>query len=131
MLFFKFSQGLLVIIVELLQFGGWFCEDSFKIVSGPLDCVFNLIWEVLQCAKWDGFFWWINDVSIAQCVMRNDDLRVTFCSESSTFKQWFFVPNALLVNILSSLNIINGIDNKIKSGPETIVEEFFVLLADS
>ena len=51
-------------------------------------------------------------------------------SEGSTFKQWFLVPNALKINILPSFDIINSINDEIKTSPELIVEEIFRITAN-
>lgn len=93
--------------------------------------MFNLIREVLQCAKWDRFFWWVNNISITQGVVGNNNLRVTFSTQCSALKQWLLIPHALLINILSGLDVIDGIDYEVKSGPKVVVEKLFIFLANS
>ena len=63
--------------------------------------------------------------------MGDDDLRVTFCAQSSTFEEGFFIPNALLIDVLPGLNIVNSIDDKVEIVPEIIVEEFFTIASNS
>ena len=63
--------------------------------------------------------------------MWNDDLRVTFCTKGSAFEEGFFVPNTLLINILSGLDVIDGIDYEIQSSPEVVIEVFLVFLSYS
>lgn len=63
--------------------------------------------------------------------MRDNYLRVTLSSKSSTFKEWFFEPNTLSINILSSFDIIDSINNKLKISPEVIIEHNLILLTDS
>lgn len=91
----------------------------------------NLVGEVFQGAEWDRFLWRVNDISVAESMVWDNDLRVAFSTKSSTFKQWFFIPNTLLINKLSGLDIIDCINNKVESGPEVIIEELFVLGANS
>lgn len=63
--------------------------------------------------------------------MRNDNLRMAFSSQSSWLEKWFFKPNALAINVLSCFYIVDCIDNKIKSSPEVIIKNDFILLANS
>uniref|UniRef100_A0A0P5DYM4 Uncharacterized protein n=1 Tax=Daphnia magna TaxID=35525 RepID=A0A0P5DYM4_9CRUS len=64
-------------------------------------------------------------------MMWNNDLRVTFCTKSSTLKKWLLIPYTLLINILSCLDVINCIYHKVQSSPKIIVEEFFIFLSNS
>ena len=131
MLLLQACQEIFSVIVELRKITWRISESSLKIVSSPLNSMFNLIGEVLQGAKWNAFLRRIDDVSVADGCMRNNDLRVAFSSKSSWFEKRFFKPNALTVNILSCLNIINCIDNEIKIGPEIIIENVFVFRSNS
>lgn len=45
-------------------FVGTFYEDAFEVVSRPLDCVFDLMREVLQRAEGNAFFWRVNRVTV-------------------------------------------------------------------
>ena len=92
--------------------------------------MFNLVGEVLQCAKRNRFLWGINNISVALGVVRDDDLGMTFCPKGSTFEERFFVPNALKIDILSGFDVVNSVNNKIQSSPEIIVEIIFGILAD-
>ena len=58
--------------------------------------------------------------------MWDDDLRVAFGSQCSAFEQWFLVPNTLLVDVLSGLYVVYGVNDKVESGPKIVVEELFV-----
>ena len=53
MLFLKLSDCLIMVAVEFLELRRWFGEKSFKIVSGPLNGVLDLVREVFQCTKRD------------------------------------------------------------------------------
>jgi len=83
MLFFELSQKAFSIFKETANFSRRFRESPFKVVSSPLDGMLNLIGEVFQCAKRNTFLRWINNISIANSDMRNDNLRMAFSSQSS------------------------------------------------
>jgi hypothetical protein len=51
---------------------------------------------------------------------------VAFGSQCSTLEKRLLVPNTLLVNILSGLYVVYGVDDKVESGPKIVVEELFV-----
>ena len=51
-------------------------------------------------------------------------------SEGSTLKQWLLIPDALKINILPCFDIINSINDEIKTSPELIVEEIFRITAN-
>ena len=56
---------------------------------------------------------------------------MTFSTQCSALKQWLLIPHALLINILSGLDVIDGIDYEVKSGPKVVVEKLFIFLANS
>ena len=90
-----------------------------------------LVREIFQGTKWNSFFRRIHNISITLSIMRDNNLRMTFSSEGSTFKKWFFMPNTLLIDVLSSLNIINSINYKIKPSPEIIVKVLLTVISNS
>ena len=91
--------------------------------------MFNLVGEVLQCAKRNRFLWGINNISVALGVVRDDDLGMAFCPKGSTFEQRFFVPYALMIDILSGAHIVNSVNHKVQSSPEIIIEVVFGVFA--
>jgi hypothetical protein len=93
--------------------------------------VFNLIREVLQSAERNAFLWRIDDISVTNGGMGDNDLRVALGSECSAFEKWFFEPNALTINILPCFDVIHCIDNKAQSRPEVIIENLFIFGAYS
>lgn len=70
-----FEEGLSV-FVEVEQVAGGFCEGAFEVVASPLDGVVDLVGEVLESAEGDAFLGRVDNVSIADCDVRDDDLRV-------------------------------------------------------
>lgn len=129
------------VVLEVEQVGLWVIkignevawdinEELVELVSAPFDAVLNLVWEVSESAHWDGFFWWILRVTVALSDMRNDHLRVALGTKSSGLKEWLSIPNAFCVDVESSLDVIDGIDNEVLAFPEVIVEDFFGIWAN-
>lgn len=105
-------------------------KEFVELVSAPFDAVLNLIWEVSKSAHWDGFFWWILRITVALSYVRNDHLRVGLGTKSSRFKERLLEPNAFCVDVESSLDVIDSIDNEVELFPEIIVENLFGLWAN-
>lgn len=108
-----------------------FNESTCKVVSCPLDSVLDLVREVFQGAKWNGFFGWVLRVTVTLSVLWNDHLRVALCSESSAFEQWLSIPDTLAVDVEASLDIIDGIDDEAQLFPEFIIEGLVILRINS
>lgn len=125
------KQTLFRLIVKLLEFRRRIGKSTFKVVPSPLDGMLNLIREVFQSAERNRFFWWVLNVSITDGIVRNNNLRVALGTESSAFEKGLFVPNTLLVDILPGFDIIDSIDDKVKSCPEVIVEKLLVFFSYS
>ena len=106
-------------------------KEFVELVSAPFDAVLNLIWEVSKSAHWDGFFWWILGVTVALSYVRNDHLRVGLGTKSSRLKERLLVPYASCVNVESSLDVIDSIDNEVLAFPEIIVENLFGVWANN
>ncbi len=60
--------------------------------------------------------------------MRDNNSKTTPDTKGSTFKQWFFIPYTLIINILSCFDIIDSTHNIIQIVPEIIIEVIFILL---
>lgn len=106
-------------------------EEFVELVSAPFDAVLNLIWEVSKSAHWDGFFWWILRVTVALSNVRNNHLRVSLGTKSSGLKERLLVPNAFSVDVESSLEVIDSINNEVLAFPELIVEYLFGVWANN
>ena len=52
-------------------------------------------------------------------------------SQGSWLEQRFLEPDALTIYVLSSLDVIDCIDDKVEIGPEVVIEDVFVLRTDS
>lgn len=75
--------------------------------------MFNLIREVLQCAKRNVLFWRIHQIVVAGSDMGQNDLRMAFGAESARLEERFLKPNALIVDILPCFDVIDSVDDQI------------------
>jgi hypothetical protein len=83
MLLFELSQKVFSIFKEARQFSRRLRESTFKVISSPLNSMLDLVREVFQSTKRDTFLRRIDNVSITDCNMWDNNLRMTFSSESS------------------------------------------------
>jgi hypothetical protein len=88
-------------------------EHLAEQVSAPFNAMFNLVGEVSEGAHGDGLLRGILGISIALGLVGNHHLGVGFGAEGSRFKERFLVPDALGVNIKTSFDVINCINNKV------------------
>lgn len=65
---------MLFIFIEFPQILRRLSNNSLKILSSPLDSMFNLIWEILQSTKRNSLFWRINNIIIALSIMWDNNL---------------------------------------------------------
>jgi hypothetical protein len=88
-------------------------EQGVEGVASPLDAVLDKVGEISHGAHGNGLLWWILRITVTKCLVWNNHLRVGFGSESAGLQERLLVPDTLLINIESSLDIINSIDNKV------------------
>jgi hypothetical protein len=62
--------------------------------------------------------------------MRDNHLRVGLGAEGSRLKEWLLEPGAPLVDIEASLNVVDRIDDEVKTIPEFVVEEVLCVRCD-
>jgi len=55
----------------------------------------------------------------------NNHLGVGLGTQSTRLKQRLFIPDTLAVDVESSVDVINSVDNKVKGLPELIIEDIF------
>jgi hypothetical protein len=89
--------------------------------------VLDFIRKVLEGAKRDAFFRWIDDVGVAESGVGQDDLGVALCSQGSAFEQRFFVPHTLTVHVLASVDVVDCVHDEVQPQPKGIIEDAFVL----
>jgi len=130
-LFLQLSQKVLSILEETDQFSRCFGEGALEVVPSPLDGVFDLIGEILERAKRDAFLWRVDDVGVADGRPGDDDLGVAFGAEGAAFEERLLEPDALSIDILSGLDVIDRIDNEFQIGPKVIIEDGLILGCDS
>jgi hypothetical protein len=102
-------------------------KQSVELVPAPLNAMLNLVGEVAESAHGDGLLWRILRVTIAECLVGDNHLRVGFGSKSARFEEGFLVPDAFAVNVETGLDIINGINYEIKAFPKFVIEDFLSL----
>jgi len=61
-------------------------KQGVELVTTPLNTVFNLVGEVAESAHRDGLLWRILRVTIAECLVGDNHLRVGFGSKSAGFE---------------------------------------------
>ena len=125
------SEELFPIPVEFLQVRRRLGNCPLEVISCPLDGVLDLVGEVLEGAEGDGFLRGVDDVVVAQGVVRDDDLGVAFGPQGATLKQRLFVPDALLIDVLPCLDVVDRIHHEVQLGPEIVIEELFAVGAHS
>ena len=106
-------------------------EKLVEFISTPFDAMLDLIWEVSKGAHWNSFLWWILRITIALGLVWDDHLRVSFGSKGSRLKKRLLVPNASLIDVKSSMDVIDGVNNKVELLPEIIVENILGFWTDS
>lgn len=102
-------------------------EQSVELVAAPLNAVLNLVGEVTERAHGDGLFGRILRVTVGLGLVRNDHLRVGLGAESAGLEERLAVPDALTIDVETSLNVIDGVDDEVETFPEVIVEDVLSL----
>lgn len=102
-------------------------KQPLEVVTSPLDCVLNLVWEVLQSAERDSFLSWVLGVSIALGELGHYHLGVALGPESSGLEKSLLVPDTPRVNIKSCLDVIHSVHNEVETIPEGVIKSDFVL----
>ena len=90
----------------------------------------DLVGEVSERAHWDGLLGRILRVTVGLSLVRHNHLRVGLGAESTGLEQWLLVPNTLLVDVESSLNVVDGVDDEVETFPEVVIEKIFSLRGD-
>mmetsp|Transcript_5693 Transcript_5693/g.13777 ORF Transcript_5693/g.13777 Transcript_5693/m.13777 type:complete len:452 (-) Transcript_5693:242-1597(-) len=83
----------------------------------------NLVGEILEGADGDRLLRRVAGRPVAFCQVGHDDLDVSFRSKSSAFKQRLFVVHTTLVDVESSLNVVESVADARKFLPEVVVKE--------
>lgn len=121
----ELSDELLLVLEERYGILGTIREKRVKFVAAPFYAMLNLVGEVSQGAHWNGFLRRILGVAVALSLVRNDHLRVSFGAEGTGLEEWLFVPHTSLIDVETSLDVVDGVHNKVKSFPEIVVEGSF------
>lgn len=103
-------------------------EHTVELVTAPLDAMLNQVGEVPHSAHGNSIFWRILDLVIAQCLVRDNHLRVGFSAECSGLKKGLLVPDAPLIDVSTCVNVINSVNHEIKAFPELVIEHIFCVL---
>jgi hypothetical protein len=116
---------------QILEVGGSISEQSLEVVSGPFDGVVQQVWVVSQGAHWDGVFLWILRITVGLGLVWDDHLRVALGSQSTGFEQVLLVEDTLSIDILSSLDVVDGTEDTVEIVPEDISEDVFGVWSSS
>jgi hypothetical protein len=93
-------------------------KDSVEDISSPLDAMLNLRGEVSESAHGNGFFRRILGITVALSHVRDHHLRVGLSAKCARLKERLLVPNATLINVKTSIDVINCVDDKAEALPE-------------
>mmetsp|Transcript_15632 Transcript_15632/g.38521 ORF Transcript_15632/g.38521 Transcript_15632/m.38521 type:complete len:278 (-) Transcript_15632:1406-2239(-) len=86
-------------------------ELSLEPITSPLQCVLDLVGEILQCTDGNRLFRRITSGTIVLGQMRNHNLSVSLGSKSSTLQHGKTVKDTSLIDVQSCLNIIQSSTN--------------------
>lgn len=100
-------------------------ENALEVVAGPLDAVVNFEGEVLESAQGDGLLGRIGGLAVAGGKTRENHLGVALGAERSGLEERLSVPQAARVDVLSGLDVVDGVNDDIEVFPEVVVEHFF------
>jgi hypothetical protein len=98
-------------------------EDTVELVTTPFNAMFNLVGEVSHRAHRDRFFWRVLNIFVTQSLVRNNHLGVCLSSKGSRFEKRLREPDAFVVYVVSSFDIVDSINNKVKARPKFFVED--------
>lgn len=125
----QFMQKLLILIkiLQVLRRDG---NHSFEVLPGPLNGMLDLVREQLQGADGKLFLWGIDDIVVAQGVVRDDDLGMALGPQGAAFEEGLLVPDALVVDELAGLHIVHCIYYQIGVLPELVVKNRLCVWTD-
>ena len=105
-------------------------EELVEQVTSPFNTVLNLAGKVTKCAHRDRLLRRVLRVSVALSLVRDDHLRVGLCAKSPRLEERLGIPDAAGVDVETSLDVINSVDNEVEVLPEVVVEDILGLLRD-
>lgn len=129
----KNIKSLLGVLNVLLAVEGTVHEQTLKIVSRPLDGVFDQVGEVFQSAQRDRLLRRVLGLSVGLCELGVHNLRITLGPQCAALQQGPLVEHAPAVNVNSCLGlgsyfyIVDGVHGQIQTFPKLVVEKLFVL----
>lgn len=88
-------------------------EQFVEQVSTPLNAVLNLVGEISESTHGNGFFGRILGIPIALGFEGNDHLGVCFGTKGSRLQKRLAVPDASLVYIETSFDVVDSVDHEV------------------
>src|SRR5690606_34070918 len=81
-------------------------EVLFKPLASPLQCMFDLIWEVLQSADRNTLFWRIASRTVVLGQLWHDNLSVALGAKCARFQEGQMVEQASLIDVQTSFHVV-------------------------
>lgn len=119
----ELSEEHLLVLKEGRGIGGSVGEELVELSAGPLDAMLDLVGEVSQGAHGDGLFRRILGIAVALSLVGHNHLRVSLGAESTRLKERLLVPDATGVDVETSVDVIDSVNNEVKTFPEFVVED--------
>ena len=102
-------------------------EESVKLITSPLNAMLDLIREVSKGAHRDGLLRRVLRVTISLSLVGDNHLGVGLGAEGAGLEERLLVPDALLIDIKSGLDVINSVNDEVERLPEVVVKEILGL----
>jgi hypothetical protein len=105
-------------------------KELVEKITSPFDTVLNLAGEVTKGTHRDSLLRRVLRVSVALSLVRDYHLWVCLGAKSARLEERLGIPDAAGVDVETSLNVINSIDNEVEVLPEVVIEDILGLLRD-
>jgi len=100
-------------------------EQAVEGLTAPLNAMLDQVGEVTQSAHGDTFLWRVLRVTVAKGLVGDNHLRVGLGAEGAGLEERLLVPDALLIDVESGLDVIDSVNDEVEALPELIVEGGF------
>mmetsp|Transcript_25365 Transcript_25365/g.49492 ORF Transcript_25365/g.49492 Transcript_25365/m.49492 type:complete len:529 (+) Transcript_25365:932-2518(+) len=105
-------------------------EDTLKVITRPLDGVFDGVWEVLEGADGDGLLGRVAARSVRFSHLGDYHLHVPLGAKCPALQQRTLVVDASLIHVQPCLNVIERVTDTIQTLEKIIIEQVFRVRPD-